>query len=453
MTYGTRTSADSGYGGVTGPDGVRLLRGRYDTGYQADPVPVDLAEHLVRYGPLPLPRGAGRRAHLPLIDAVEAAGLTGRGGAAFPTGRKLRAVAGGKGRPVVVANAMESEPASRKDETLLALAPHLVLDGAALAAAAVGADTVHLCLSRGRPEQAELVGRAVEERRRHGIDRTAVHVHRLPHHYVSSEETALVSWLNGGDARPTATPPRPFEKGVKGRPTLVDNVETLAHLGLIARYGADWFRRTGTPQAPGTTLVTLTGAVHRPGVHEVAMGATLGSILQAGGGPSEPLASVLVGGFFGTWLPAAQAMPVPFTQGDLAAVGAGPGAGVVVALPERACGLTETARVLAYLAAHSARQCGPCRFGLPSVAEDFAALAAGRTDPGLADRLTRRTGLLAGRGACRHPDGASRLAASALSAFDHDVRRHLDGRVCPSATRAPLLAVPPPRVPEPHEWR
>ncbi len=432
----------------TTPDGARLLRAPDAAGR-----PADLAGHLAEHGPLPLPRTAGRRPHLPLIEAVEAAGLTGRGGAAFPTGRKLRTVAHGPDQPVVVVNAMESEPASRKDETLLALAPHLVLDGAVAAAAAVGADTVHLCLSRARPQQAELLGRAVQERRDRGADPAVFHLHSLPHHYVSSEESALVNWLNGGDARPTATPPRPFEKGVRGRPTLIDNVETLAHLGLVARHGADWFRRAGRPDAPGTTLVTVSGAVCRPGVHEVSMGTTLGEILLAGGGPSEPLGAVLVGGFFGSWLPVEPALSVAFTRDDLAAAGAGPGAGVVVALPERACGLVETARILGYLAAHSAQQCGPCRFGLPSVADDFAALAAGRGDPDLAERLRNRTALLTGRGACRHPDGAARLAGSALAAFDDDVRRHLEHRPCPAASLPPLLAVPRPRVPEPHEWR
>jgi NADH:ubiquinone oxidoreductase subunit F (NADH-binding) len=429
-------------------EGVRLLRGWRVTGR-----PAALEEHLTRYGRVPLPRSAGARPFQTLINTVEDAGLTGRGGAAFPTGRKLRGVAQGHGRPVVVANGMESEPASRKDETLLALAPHLVLDGAALAAAAVGADTVRLCLSRTRPQQVRLLSHAVEERRRRGMDQVPIRIDALPHHYVSSEETSLVSWLNGGAARPTATPPRPFEKGVAGRPTLVDNVETLAHLALIARFGAQWFRRTGRPDAPGTTLVTLTGSVHGPGVHEVPMGTTLGEILHRGGGPVEPLGYVLVGGFFGSWLPAAQAMSLPFAKDDLATVGAGPGAGVVVTMPEQSCGLAETARVLAYLAAHSARQCGPCRFGLPAVADDFAALAQARADPDLPDRLTKRISLLAGRGACRHPDGAARLAASALTVFDHDVRRHLGGRPCPFATRPPVLEVPRPHVPQPHEWR
>jgi NADH:ubiquinone oxidoreductase subunit F (NADH-binding) len=348
---------------------------------------------------------------------------------------------------------MESEPASFKDQTLLRLAPHLVLDGIALAARAVGATEAHLCVARTRPELARELKTALAERRRRRLDPIPVQLQLLPHHYVSSEETALVHWLNGGDARPTATPPRPFEQGVGRRPTLIDNVETLAQLALVARYGPDWYRTAGAPDAPGTTLVTLAGAVRHPGVYEVPMAATLGRLLNHGGGASEPLAAVLVGGYFGSWLPAAAALPARFAKDDLAALGAGPGAGVLVALPERACGLAETASVLAFLARNGAQQCGPCRFGLPAVAEDFAALAFGRVDAQLVRRLEQRVGLLAGRGACRHPDGASRLAATALRTFAADVDRHLRHGPCPATSRPPVLDVPAGTVPGPDEWR
>jgi NADH:ubiquinone oxidoreductase subunit F (NADH-binding) len=280
-----------------------------------------------------------------------------------------------------------------------------------------------------------------------------VQVHALPHHYVSSEETSLVRWLNGGDARPAATPPRPFEKGVDRRPTLVDNVETLAHLALVARYGPQWFRSTGRQDAPGTTLLTVSGAVRVPGVYEIALGTPLGAVLQTAGGTAEPIGAVLVGGFFGSWLPAGPAGALAFAKADLAGVGAGPGAGVLAALPEQACGLMETARVLGYLAAQSARQCGPCRFGLPAVAEDFGLLAAGRADPDLVERLHRRTGLLAGRGACRHPDGASRLAATALEVFADDVARHLFGGPCAASRWPAVLPVPDGTDPGREGWR
>ncbi|MFF4579667.1 NADH-ubiquinone oxidoreductase-F iron-sulfur binding region domain-containing protein [Streptomyces sp. NPDC001389] len=423
-------------------DVPRLLSGWYATG-----APATLADHLRRYGP---PAPDTRTSPTSVVEAVEAAGLTGRGGAGFPTARKLRAVAERGGRAVVVVNAMESEPASRKDGFLLAVAPHLVLDGAVLAARAVGADTVHVCLPRTRAVRSGQLRSALDERRRARLDPVRLRLHALPHAYVSSESTSLVRWLNGGPARPQGSPPRTHERGVARRPTLVGNTETFAHLALIARYGPDWFRQTGTADEPGTLLVTVSGAVAAPGVLETAFGTPLDVILDRAGGRTESLQALLLGGFGGTWLPA-EHLQVPLTRRDLAPLGAAPGAGVLVALPRAACGLSETARMLAYLAADGAGQCGPCRFGLPAVAEDFAALAAGRADTDLLRRLRRRVGLLPDRGACRHPDGAARLAASALRAFADDVERHLTLGAC-AATHRPQRIPVPPAVP-PETWR
>src|SRR5581483_5143268 len=173
--------------------------------------------HLATWGPLPpasaLPAAA-------VIDAVETSGLLGRGGAGFPSGRKMRTVAAGASRrPVVVANGAEGEPASGKDVLLLSRAPHLVLDGVQLAARAVGADEAHLALHRGSPAAGVVRAALV---RRGASDAVRVQLHEIPSRYVASEETALVHYLNGGEARPTFTPPRPFEQGVGRRPTLVN---------------------------------------------------------------------------------------------------------------------------------------------------------------------------------------------------------------------------------------
>ena len=424
--------------GVTASgSGARLLAGWYATGR-----PDALVDHLRRHGPLP--------AQPSLVEAVEAAGLTGRGGAGFPAGRKLRSVAARARRAVVVVNAMESEPASRKDAVLLAVAPHLVLDGAVLAAGAVDADVVHVCVSRARPAQFRRLEAALGERRRARLDPVRLRLHALPHAYVSSESTSLVRWLDGGPARPRGTPPRSHERGVGRRPTLVHNAETLAHVALIARHGPAWFRGAGTCEEPGTVLVTVSGAVAAPGVLESAPGMPVALLLDRAGGAARAPQAVLLGGFAGGWLPAS-ALDTPFTRRDLAPWGASPGAGVLVVLPEGACGLAETARMLAYLAAQSARQCGPCRLGLPAVAGDFAALAAGRADSELPARLHRRTALLPDRGACRHPDGAARLAASALRTFADDAGRHLAGFPCAGARRPATTAVPPAVPPE--TWR
>ncbi|SHL15779.1 NADH dehydrogenase subunit F [Pseudonocardia thermophila] len=410
---------------------VRLLAAWTDDG-RAD----DLTEHEERYGRLPsLLPGRGVRRHL-LIDSVRRAGLRGRGGAGFPTAEKLTAVAAAKGRAVVVANGCEGDPTSSKDHTLMQLAPHLVLDGIAVACYAVDAADAVLCLHQGSPAL-EPMRAALAQRR----DPVPVMIAEVPPRYVASESSALVNFLTTGAALPT-TGPRAAERGVKGRPTLVDNVETLAHLALIARYGDEWFREAGTQQSPGSTLLTIGGAVTWPGVYEVEYGIPISDALELAGGESESLQAVAVGGLGGTWLPVSVADELPLTHEDFAALGLPLGIPSIVALPAQACGVAETARVLRYLAHESAGQCGPCMFGLPAVAEDFALLAAGRRDRELLDRLERRLGVVPGRGACSHPDAAIGFAARALSAFADDVRAHAAGRPCRWAAQQPWMPLP-----------
>ncbi|MFC4944935.1 NADH-ubiquinone oxidoreductase-F iron-sulfur binding region domain-containing protein [Pseudonocardia sp. GCM10023141] len=418
---------------------LRLLAGWADTGSSAG-----ARAHLARYGPVPLTAFRGAAGADRLIETVAAAGLRGRGGGGFATARKLVAVATGRGRRTVVANGCEGDPSSTKDQVLLELAPHLVLDGIVLAAHAVGATDAVLCVHGGAG--AQRLSAAVRERDGDPVGITVVPV---PGHYVASEESALVNFLNTGDARPTVTPPRPAQRGVRGGPTLVDNVETLAHLALIARFGAGWFRTAGTAASPGTTLITLGGAVTDPGVYEIALGTTIGQVLARAAGPSDPLQAVLIGGLSGSWLPADDAADLPLTHEDCRAAGASFGVAVVGALPERACGIVESARILRRLAEASARQCGPCMFGLPAVADDMARLAVAATpQTGLLDRLHRRLAVIPGRGACAHPDGSVRMTASALDVFAADAAEHAAGRPCRWAGPAAAprsSAVPPQR--------
>jgi NADH:ubiquinone oxidoreductase subunit F (NADH-binding) len=401
--------------------------------------PVDLARHRLVHPAPPPPRPDGRPWE-DFVAAVERSGLRGRGGAGFPTGRKLRAVGAGRRGAVVVVNGAEGEPASAKDKLLLSLLPHLVLDGALLAAAAVGADEVLVCVDQRAGAARAAVARAVEQRRRAepGLPLRLVAV---PSRYVAGEETALVHLLDGGVALPTRTPPRVFERGVGGRPALVDNVETLAHLAQVLRFGPEWFRRLGTAEEPGSALVTLSGAVARPGVYEVPIGARLADVVGAAGGALAGGAAVLVGGYFGAWLDAATAGQARLSAASLRPLGASLGCGAVVVLPEGACGLAETARVLRWLAGQSAGQCGPCVHGLAAVAAATAELHAGRGGAAGLERLRRWAGQAEGRGACRMPDGAVRFLRSALEVFAGDLARHLRHGGCPAAG-PPVLPIP-----------
>ncbi|NMH97691.1 NADH-ubiquinone oxidoreductase-F iron-sulfur binding region domain-containing protein [Pseudonocardia acidicola] len=376
----------------------------------------DLDAHLRRSGPVPW-RGAPGA----LLAELEAAGLTGRGGAGFPAWRKLAAVAEGK-EPVVVANGAEGEPASAKDRTLLRRGPHLVLDGLQLAAEAAGAVRAHLYVA---PATFDTALAALSRRREAGVDRVAVEVVEAPEAFLSGEESAVVARLSGRAALPADKARRVVESGVRGRPTAVQNVETLAHLALIARYGPAWFRAAGTPAEPGTMLVTRSGAVPAPGVDEVAHGTPLPAVLGHYGGVTGP---VLVGGYHGAWLAPHEVAAARLSRACLQRFGATPGAGVLFALPPGRCGLAETARITGYLAAQSARQCGPCRNGLPRMAETLSRLAGGARDPRLVAQVHRMTALVAGRGACHHPDGTAALVRSALRVFAGDVDAHLAGR-------------------------
>jgi NADH:ubiquinone oxidoreductase subunit F (NADH-binding) len=358
-----------------------------------------------------------------VIGLLRDSGLTGRGGAGFPVWRKLSAVAG-TGRPaVVIANGAEGEPASGKDKVLMAYQMNLILDGLQLVARSTGARAAHFYAPAAALAKLPPL---LADRRGAGIDTLPVSLHAAPDAFVAGEESAAASFVAGRGAVPTDKPVRITSAGPAGAPTLVQNVESLAHLAMIARYGAGWFLAAGTTDEPGTFLATVSGAVAAPGVVEAGFGVPLGDLIAAAGGATAMIGAVLVGGYHGGWVPADPALPV--SRAALAPFGASPGAGVVVALPASSCGLVETARIAGYLAGESARQCGPYVNGLPRLAGALSDLAyRGVTSPTAAAEVERLTRLVTGRGACRHPDGTARLVGSAMRAFEADVRAHMAG--------------------------
>ena len=384
----------------------------------------DLRAHLARRGRPPM-------GHPHLIQAVEQSGLTGRGGAAFPVHRKLAIVARARGRKVIVANGAESEPASRKDALLLRAAPHLVLDGLQLAAEAIGATQAHLYLHPGvNPE----ITRALAQRHAAHLDRVSVTITEAPPRFLAGQESALVSRLGGGPAVPAFTPPRVTERGLGGAPTLVQNVETLAHLALIARYGPRWFRALGTADEPGSMLATV-HTHDNVTVVEAEIGVTVKTLLP----PANNAQALLIGGYHGAWLP--NDGTITLDNQTLRKHGAAVGAGVIAALPADRCGLAEAARVVRYLAAESAGQCGPCLNGLPRMAAALAELAGrGHRRQTRAD-LERWAGLVTGRGACSHPDGTVRFVRSTLAVFAPEIERHARGH-CSATNRTPFLPLP-----------
>ena len=394
---------------------MRLLAG--PRGYES------VSEHRKRLGPRP--QGGGH-----LVDVLRESGLRGRGGAWFPTWRKWAAVREHSGgNAVVVVNGHEGEPLSAKDRVLLQMRPHLVLDGAALAAETLGASQVILYLSRDAGETDQAVRRALAERQ--NLEEPPVGVERSAHRYVAGEASAVVGRVSGAQSKPRFTLVRMAQKGVNDQPTLVQNAETLAHVALIARYGPAWFRRLGTDASPGTTLMTLSGNVKRPGVYEVDLGATIGAVVRDVGGTVSPPAGALLGGYFGSWLGPETLDGLPLDVDRLRTTyGAAFGCGILAVLPQGGCAIVESTRILAYLAAESAGQCGPCVNGLAALAETMQRIASSNPEFGDIDRVTRWIDMVRGRGACHHPDGAVGQLQSALTVFELHVRTHLLGHTC-----------------------
>ncbi|MGA5130127.1 NADH-ubiquinone oxidoreductase-F iron-sulfur binding region domain-containing protein [Streptomyces olivoreticuli] len=386
---------------------------------------LDRAAHLALHGPPP-ELSAGDLATL-----AEGVGLRGRGGAGFPFARKLRAVLASSrhtgGAAEVVVNGSEGEPGCLKDTALLLHVPHLVLDGALLAAGALGARQVVVGVTRADVERS--VRQAVAER---GAGEPEVRVVRLPERFVTGEGTALVRGVGGGPALPSGRGVRSSESGLGGAPTLVSNTETYAQLAVAARLGAPAFRELGLPEEPGTVLLTVAGA-H---VVETPTGLPLPYALElCGTGPGQ---GVLVGGYHGAWLSGADARTATVSRDSLAAAGATLGAGALLPLPESTCPVGETARVARWLAAESAGQCGPCFVGLPALAECLFDAAHGGGRRAL-EGVRARMRAVERRGACAHPDGTARFVASSLAVFAEDFEAHALGTGC----GRPVLGVLP----------
>ena len=365
-----------------------------------------------------------------LIDAVESSGLRGRGGAAFPTGVKMRSVHDRPGPRYIVANGEEGEPASVKDRWLLRHRPHLVIDGLLRAAEAIAADRAYVFASDD--VAAKSVERALGEL---NLAPVPVELVTVAPAYVAGEETAVIRAIGGGPALPLDKPPRPFESGVNGRPTLVANVETLANIPGIALSGSVWFRSLGTRGSPGSFLCTVSGACDRPGLYELPFGVTLREALADLAGISKGPCGFLMGGFFGGLL-ASRAFELRLGYDEFRDEGSGLGCGAVIVLGADDCPVSAAAEVMAYFARENAKQCGPCIRGTSAMSQVLLRLARGSAGNEEIERLRGWSMSLRERGACALLDGAAALAGSLLREFPETIEEHC-GSECPSCARLP----------------
>lgn len=406
---------------------VRSLSGERTRLLTPDPV---TRESLDQY----LDRGGYQPGDEPgkLIEKVEQSGLVGRGGAAFPLAVKLRSVRDGAGPRAVVANGEEGEPLSIKDRWLLRFRPHLVLDGLLRAVRAVDADRAYVYLSDA--DAADSVWFALAEI---GDVPVPVEVVRIEPAYVGGEETAVVRAIDGGPALPVDKPPRPFEAGVGGRPTLVSNVETLANLPAIDRHGPVAFVEPSlTGQGPETFLLTLSGATRAPGLYEVLLGTTLREVADLTGGfDGEPLGA-LMGGYF-AGLAAAHVLDMPLDYPAARSRSTGLGCGAIWVIGADECPIGIAADLMAYFEQHNARQCGPCIRGTGAMAAVLGRLAGGSASDRDAEQLVKWSVSLRGRGACAYLDGAANLASSVFREFPECVTVHL-ASPCPACASRPV---------------
>ncbi|GAA1169687.1 NADH-quinone oxidoreductase subunit NuoF family protein [Streptomyces hebeiensis] len=382
---------------------------------------LDLPMHLKVHGPLEAMTGER------LAQLAEHISLTGRGGAGFPFHKKLRSVAKAairRGvRPVVVVNGSEGEPPCRKDTVMLNRAPHLILDGALLAAEALGARTLVVVVTRNSTEvsiRAALAERGLSDRRGQQLRARVV---RTPERMVSGAAGSVIRAVNGGPALPPGRSGRSSESGVDGAPTLLSNAETFAQIAVAARVGARRYNHTGLESEPGTVMLTISGAVARPMVIEAPTGVPLPYVLQMAGAPPVPQ-GVLTGGYHGNWMDSVAAHEAVISKESFSAYGGALGAGAILPIGPESCPLGEALHVANWLAAETAGQCGPCYRGLPAAAGGLSDVINGGGQAAL-EALRAVTQAVKGRGVCHHPDGSARFFASTLSAFTDDLAAHV----------------------------
>ncbi len=381
-----------------------------------------------------------------VLDLVKNSGLRGRGGAGFPTGMKWSFVPRGAKavRPTyLIANADEMEPGTFKDRLLLEGNPHQLIEGMVIAGRAIGATAAFIFLRveyaraaarlREAIAQAYARGRLGKNIAGSGYD-LELHLHTSAGRYMCGEETGLINSLQGRRATPRAKPPFPQVGGLFGKPTIVQNVETLSNLPHVVRHGAEWFKGLSRSKDAGTKLYGVSGPVKNPGLWELPMGTTIREIVEGFAGgmrDGRTLRGLLPGGASTDFLTPAH-LDLPMDFDSIQHAGSRLGTGTMIVLDDRSCPVGMVLNLLRFFARESCGWCTPCREGLPYVAQILQAIEAGAGEPGDLDTLDEHTRLLApGMTFCALAPGAVEPLQSALKYFREDFERHIREKRCP----------------------
>lgn len=396
----------------------------------ADAPTETLAEYRARGGYDALMRALAANAPAALLDAIEQSGLRGRGGASFPTARKWRLAAGQPGpEKYVVANGGEHEPGSEKDRHLVARYPHSVLEGLLLAGFATGATKGYVYLIEDMHEQLASIGRALAELRAAKLTGEriggssfsfAIDVHKAPTTYVAGEESAALNSIEGKPAKPRKKPPFPGEQGLFGKPTTVNNVETLAHVAWIARHGAAAFAAIGTAESKGTLLFTLPNDVKRPGVYELPFGSTYRQLIEGCGGGLANGASLRA------VLPALSCgfLPVEHLDAKIAyetlrPLGTSPGCGGVRLVTTTTDVVALALEIATFFMKEQCGQCPPCRMETNQFVHVLKGVQQGM-GPGYAEKLQKLAEFNRKKGFCSLIEMAAAPVLSAVQVFAAD---------------------------------
>jgi NADH:ubiquinone oxidoreductase subunit F (NADH-binding) len=383
-----------------------------------------------------------------VISVVSESGLRGRGGGSFPTGYKWRDCASQpEARRYVVANGFEADPGARVDRTLMERDPHAVLEGVAIAAWSVGAGEAIIVVSSSAAEAAARLRQAIDEAEDAGYIGTGatlagrpltVEVRELSGSFVVGEETVLLRALEDKRAQPDQRPPYPSRSGLWGKPTLVNNVKTLAAVPWIISHGAGAHASVGTADDPGTTLVQLGGAVRKPGIAEVPLGTSIGDILDGPGGFVQgSLKAVLVGGPTGGFLPP-DALDTPLEQAALLEAGALTGSGTLLALNESACIVDVAALMTRYLNDEACGKTIPCRIGTRRLSELGAAVCSGHARPGDAELMGDLSRDIRDAALCGLEANASNPLLSGMRYFAPEFEDHIVRGLCAAGVCRPI---------------
>jgi NADH:ubiquinone oxidoreductase subunit F (NADH-binding) len=378
-----------------------------------------------------------------VVKVVSDAGLRGRGGAGFPTGKKWQFTREAPGEPrYLVLNGGEDEPGSKKDRVLLENLPHLVVEGTILAAYAIGATKTYLYINANYDVAIKTITDALTEAKAAnywgenilGSDFALdIEIVPAPHNYVAGEDTAALEVIEGRKAWPRQKPPFPVTVGLFGKPTAVNNVETLANVAPIVLQGANWYRKFGTAESAGTMIFSLGDDVNRPGVYELPFGTPLRYLIEACGGgmkSGKKIKAIMPAAPSSAYLPL-EKMDTPLDHNSIRDAGSGLGCGVVRLVAEGTCIVEEVIKISEFFTVESCGQCPACRMETNTLTSLLKKVQAGQGGQPILEQFGKVLAFNKGKGFCNLIAMPGPPIESALKLFPADFTAHLSTGKCP----------------------